>query len=50
MLFDLPDHQTLYAALLARDDRFDGQAFVCVSTTGVSCRLPVFSAALLRSC
>ena len=39
MLFDLPDHQTLYAALLARDDRFDGQAFVCVSSTGVFCRL-----------
>ncbi|MTH78662.1 bifunctional transcriptional activator/DNA repair enzyme AdaA [Paracoccus aestuariivivens] len=39
MLFDLPDHHTLYAALLARDDRFDGQAFVCVSSTGVFCRL-----------
>lgn len=39
MLFDLPDPQTLYAALLARDDRYDGQAFVCVSTTGVFCRL-----------
>lgn len=39
MLFDLPDHQTLYAALLARDARFDGQAFVCVSSTGVFCRL-----------
>lgn len=39
MLFDLPDHQTLYAALLARDPRFDGQAFVCVSSTGVFCRL-----------
>ncbi|MBQ2263671.1 MAG: bifunctional transcriptional activator/DNA repair protein Ada [Loktanella sp.] len=39
MLFDLPDHHTLYAALLARDDRFDGQAFVCVASTGVFCRL-----------
>lgn len=39
MLFDLPDHQTLYAALLARDNRFDGLAFVCVSSTGVFCRL-----------
>ncbi|OOY11977.1 bifunctional transcriptional activator/DNA repair enzyme protein Ada [Thioclava marina] len=39
MLFDLPDHRTLYAALLARDSRFDGQAFVCVSSTGVFCRL-----------
>ena len=39
MLFDLPDQETLYAALLARDSRFDGQAFVCVSSTGVFCRL-----------
>lgn len=39
MLFDLPDHDTLYAALLARDARYDGQAFVCVSSTGVFCRL-----------
>ncbi|WP_322895279.1 MULTISPECIES: trifunctional transcriptional activator/DNA repair protein Ada/methylated-DNA--[protein]-cysteine S-methyltransferase [unclassified Yoonia] len=39
MLFDLPDHETLYAALLARDTRFDGQAFVGVSSTGVFCRL-----------
>lgn len=39
MLFDLPDHKTLYAALLDRDDRFDGQAFVCVASTGVFCRL-----------
>lgn len=39
MLFDLPDPQTLYAALLARDHRFDGQVFVCVSSTGVFCRL-----------
>lgn len=39
MLFDLPDHQTLYKALLDRDARYDGQAFVCVSTTGVFCRL-----------
>lgn len=39
MLFDLPDHDTLYKALLARDARFDGQAFVCVSSTGIFCRL-----------
>ncbi|MBM2293447.1 bifunctional transcriptional activator/DNA repair protein Ada [Sulfitobacter pseudonitzschiae] len=39
MLFDLPDHDTLYRALLARDDRYDGHAFVCVSSTGVFCRL-----------
>lgn len=39
MLFDLPDDHTLYSALLDRDDRFDGQAFVCVASTGVFCRL-----------
>lgn len=39
MLFDLPDPETLYAALLSRDECFDGQAFVCVSSTGVFCRL-----------
>ncbi|KVX06867.1 trifunctional transcriptional activator/DNA repair protein Ada/methylated-DNA--[protein]-cysteine S-methyltransferase [Alcaligenes nematophilus] len=39
MLFDLPDFQTLYTALLTRDERYDGQAFVCVSSTGVFCRL-----------
>lgn len=39
MLFDLPDHHTLYRALLARDDRFDGQAYVGVTSTGIFCRL-----------
>ncbi|MBD9528499.1 bifunctional transcriptional activator/DNA repair enzyme AdaA [Paracoccus sp. PAR01] len=39
MLFDLPDHDTLYQALLARDARYDGQAYVCVASTGVFCRL-----------
>ena len=39
MLFDLPDPETLYAALLARNERFDGQVFVCVASTGVFCRL-----------
>lgn len=39
MLFDLPDPDTLYQALLARDESFDGQVFVCVATTGVFCRL-----------
>ncbi|WP_417808209.1 bifunctional transcriptional activator/DNA repair enzyme AdaA [Thioclava sp.] len=39
MLFDLPDHATLYRALLQRDARYDGQAFVCVATTGIFCRL-----------
>lgn len=39
MLFNLPDHDTLYQALLNRDDRYDGQAYVCVSSTGIFCRL-----------
>ena len=39
MLFDLPDRETLYHALLERDDRYDGHAYVCVSTTRVFCRL-----------
>lgn len=39
MLFALPDPDTLYQALLARDDRFEGQAFVCVASTGIFCRL-----------
>jgi hypothetical protein len=39
MLFDLPDDATLYAALLARDVRFDGHAFVSVATKGIFCRL-----------
>lgn len=39
MLFDLPDHDILYAALLARDERYEGRAYVCVASTGVFCRL-----------
>jgi len=39
MLFSLPDDDTLYAALLARDAGYEGRAFVCVSTTGIFCRL-----------
>lgn len=39
MLIDLPDHETLYRALVDRTDRYDGQAYVCVSTTGIFCRL-----------
>jgi AraC family transcriptional regulator, regulatory protein of adaptative response / methylated-DNA-[protein]-cysteine methyltransferase len=39
MLFDLPDPETLYKALLRRDDRYDGQAYVGVSSTGIFCRL-----------
>lgn len=39
MLFDLPDPETLYTALIARDPAFDGRAYVGVTTTGVFCRL-----------
>lgn len=39
MLFQLPDHSQLYQALLDRDARFDGQAYVCVKTTGIFCCL-----------
>jgi len=39
MLFDLPDPETLYEALLRRDDRYDGRAYVGVSSTGIFCRL-----------
>ncbi len=39
MLFDLPDPDTLYQALLDRDAAYDGRAYVCVSSTGVFCRL-----------
>jgi len=39
MLFDLPSHSVLYEALVARDESYDGKAYVCVSTTGIFCRL-----------
>lgn len=39
MLFDLPDHPTLYRALLDRDASYEGRVFVCVATTGIFCRL-----------
>ncbi len=39
MMFDLPDDDTLYTALLARDAAYDGRAFVGVRSTGVFCRL-----------
>lgn len=38
-MLDLPDHDTLYAALLARDPAWDGRALVGVTTTGIFCRL-----------
>ncbi|MEM7520031.1 MAG: trifunctional transcriptional activator/DNA repair protein Ada/methylated-DNA--[protein]-cysteine S-methyltransferase [Pseudomonadota bacterium] len=39
MMFDLPDDDTLYAALLGRDAAFEGRAYVGVTSTGVFCRL-----------
>ena len=39
MLFDLPNHNELYQALLNRDPRFDGQTYMAVLTTGMFCRL-----------
>lgn len=38
-MFNLPDNATLYAALVARDPKWDGRAYVGVRTTGVFCRL-----------
>jgi methylphosphotriester-DNA--protein-cysteine methyltransferase len=34
----LPDADTLYESLVARDGRFEGLAFACVKTTGIYCR------------
>lgn len=39
MMFDLPDPDRLYAALLARDASWDGRAFVAVASTRIFCRL-----------
>lgn len=39
MLFELPDHKTLYQALTTRDPSYEGRAFVGVSSTGIFCRL-----------
>ena len=38
-MLDLPDADTLYAALLARDPAWEGRALVGVTTTGIFCRL-----------
>jgi AraC family transcriptional regulator, regulatory protein of adaptative response / methylated-DNA-[protein]-cysteine methyltransferase len=38
-MLDLPDDETLYAALLARDPAWEGRALVGVTTTGIFCRL-----------
>lgn len=39
MLFNLPDQDTLYTALVARDGAYDGRAYVGVTSTGIFCRL-----------
>jgi len=39
MLFNLPDNQVLYRALVARDPSYDGRMYVGVKTTGIFCRL-----------
>ncbi|MHA6263049.1 bifunctional transcriptional activator/DNA repair enzyme AdaA [Arenibacterium sp. CAU 1754] len=39
MMFALPDHETLYDALVRRDPDWDGRAFVGVTSTGIFCRL-----------
>ncbi|PDT53885.1 MULTISPECIES: trifunctional transcriptional activator/DNA repair protein Ada/methylated-DNA--[protein]-cysteine S-methyltransferase [Sinorhizobium] len=39
MLFDLPNDDILYDALLARSSDYEGQAFACVKSTGIFCRL-----------
>ena len=39
MMFDLPDHSTLYTALCTRDPSYEGRAFVGVKSTGIFCRL-----------
>ncbi|TBN39421.1 bifunctional transcriptional activator/DNA repair protein Ada [Paracoccus subflavus] len=38
-MLDMPDHDTLYAALLARDPAWEDRALVGVTTTGIFCRL-----------
>ncbi len=39
MMFDLPDSDTLYQALLKRDETYEGRAWVGVTSTGIFCRL-----------
>lgn len=39
MMFELPDDAVLYDALCARDDRYEGRAYVGVTSTGIFCRL-----------
>ena len=39
MLFQLPDRETLYDAMQRRDASLDGRVYVCVTSTGIFCRL-----------
>jgi len=39
MLMTLPDDDSLYDALLARDPGWDGRVYVAVTSTGIFCRL-----------
>lgn len=39
MLFELPNDDALYEALIARDPSFEGRAYVGVKSTGIFCRL-----------
>ena len=39
VMFDLPNDDVLYAALVARDAGLDGRAYVGVTSTGVFCRM-----------
>ncbi|GLQ16562.1 bifunctional transcriptional activator/DNA repair enzyme AdaA [Maritalea porphyrae] len=39
MLYQLPDNDQLYNALLNRDPSYDGRVYVGVSSTGIFCRL-----------
>ena len=39
MLFDLPDQDILYKALIDRDGSYEGRVYVGVKTTGIFCRL-----------
>lgn len=39
MLMTRPSFDTLYDALVTRDASYDGRMFVCVSSTGIFCRL-----------
>lgn len=39
MLFKLPEHDVLYEALCARDETYEGRAWVGVTSTGIFCRM-----------